>query len=61
MEKSGLFGLLEVRLTAICIENGDGEGERQTNTKEKRARTVMKSLAPLKLRKKITISRIQKC
>lgn len=34
MEKLGLFGLLEVGLTAMCIENGVG-GKRRKDKQEK--------------------------
>lgn len=35
MEKLGLFGLLEVGLTAMCIENGNGVKRRKDKDQER--------------------------
>lgn len=56
MEKLGVFGLVEEGTTVLCTDSGDGERGGKINTRKKGVGGLMKPSAPLRCRKKITIS-----
>lgn len=60
MEELGLFGLVEVGMTVLCTDSGNGGMRRENNYQEKGCRMGEKPLIPLRCTKRITISRMQK-